>query len=214
MISAAFSSPQSRVSSPACPSQIFHRLQAYGAGLPQRLHPGIGNPKDSFHQQATGRVLAGFLRPAQPDIQLGVRYDVEFPPKFNPPDALALAAYNYLGLQKGIQTDTNNIQPRSAWPGIPKAMARPWSARPTEFFTITRCSVCISWEMLPTDRTSGQLAFAGTGHCSCPGQPGNLNAIPIFQGLPINLAQCTLSLPPWPVPTFSATCLTSSDFSP
>jgi hypothetical protein len=31
--------------------------------------------------------------------------------------------------------------------------------------------------------TSGQLAFGGTGGCSGAGQPGNLNAIPIFQGL-------------------------------
>src|SRR5450631_3894957 len=31
--------------------------------------------------------------------------------------------------------------------------------------------------------SSGQLAFAGTGSCSGAGNPGNLNAIPIFQGL-------------------------------
>jgi hypothetical protein len=36
--------------------------------------------------------------------------------------------------------------------------------------------------------TSGQLAFAGTGGCSGAGNPGNLNAIPIFQGLPLNVA--------------------------
>jgi hypothetical protein len=34
--------------------------------------------------------------------------------------------------------------------------------------------------------TSGQLAFGGTGLCNVAGDPGNLNAIPIFQGLPIN----------------------------
>ncbi len=34
--------------------------------------------------------------------------------------------------------------------------------------------------------TSGQLAFGGTGPCEGAGNPGNLNAIPIFQGLPIN----------------------------
>jgi hypothetical protein len=31
------------------------------------------------------------------------------------------------------------------------------------------------------------LAFAGTGLCSSPGSPGNLNGITIFQGLPINV---------------------------
>ena len=34
--------------------------------------------------------------------------------------------------------------------------------------------------------SSGQLAFAGTSVCSGAGNPGNLNAITIFQGLPIN----------------------------
>ena len=43
---------------------------------------------------------------------MGVRYDVEIPPKFKPPQGLALPAYNLLGLQKGIQTDKNNFQPR------------------------------------------------------------------------------------------------------
>jgi hypothetical protein len=36
--------------------------------------------------------------------------------------------------------------------------------------------------------TSGQLAFAGTGGCAGAGNPSNLNAIPIFQGLPLNVA--------------------------
>jgi hypothetical protein len=44
------------------------------------------------------------------------------------------------------------------------------------------------------------LAFAGTGGCSGPGNPGNLNAIPIFQGLPINVPSaadpCAVSLNP------------------
>ncbi|HZZ16139.1 MAG TPA: hypothetical protein VFE08_09285, partial [Candidatus Sulfotelmatobacter sp.] len=46
--------------------------------------------------------------------------------------------------------------------------------------------------------TSGQLAFAGTGVCTGAGQPGNLNAIPIFQGLPINVAgsPCSVSANP------------------
>jgi hypothetical protein len=48
--------------------------------------------------------------------------------------------------------------------------------------------------------TSGQLAFGGTGGCSSAGNPGNLNAIPIFQGLPINVASplnpCAASINP------------------
>src|ERR1700729_3560249 len=38
----------------------------------------------------------------------------------------------------------------------------------------------------PDGSASGQLAFAGTSVCSGAGNPGNLNAITIFQGLPIN----------------------------
>jgi len=53
-----------------------------------------------------------------------VRYDVEFPPQLSQPNALALAAYNQLGLQKGIQTDTNNIQPRIGLAWNPRGDAR------------------------------------------------------------------------------------------
>jgi len=45
-------------------------------------------------------------------VNFGVRYDVEFPPKFKAPTALAQVGYQFLGLQKGIQTDKNNFQPR------------------------------------------------------------------------------------------------------
>ena len=48
--------------------------------------------------------------------------------------------------------------------------------------------------------SSGQLAFAGTSACSGAGNPGNLNAITIFQGLPINQASaanpCAATLNP------------------
>jgi hypothetical protein len=49
--------------------------------------------------------------------------------------------------------------------------------------------------------TSGQLAFAGTGGCSNTsgfGNPANLNAVPIFQGLPINstTGPCAVSANP------------------
>jgi hypothetical protein len=46
--------------------------------------------------------------------------------------------------------------------------------------------------------SSGQLAFAGTSVCSGAGNPGNLNAITIFQGLPINEPRnpCAATLSP------------------
>ena len=53
-------------------------------------------------------------------VNYGLRYDIEFPPQFTPPDALALAAYNQLGLQKGIQPDTHMFQPRVGLAWNPK----------------------------------------------------------------------------------------------
>ena len=88
-------------------------MQAYGLGMPGDFVQGLGNPNDSFTNKALGvfwqdswRVRKGLT------VNYGVRYDVEFPPSLKPVNALAQAGYNHLGLQKGIQTDKNNIQPR------------------------------------------------------------------------------------------------------
>ena len=83
-------------------------------------------------------------------LNLGVRYDVEFPPTFASPNALAQAGYSFLGVQKGIQTDTNNIQPRIGIAWDPKGNSEALSAAPTAFSTITRCSGCTFWAMPPT----------------------------------------------------------------
>jgi len=117
---------------------------------------------------------------------------VEFPPKFKPPSALAQAGYNELGLQKGIQTDANNIQPRVGLAWDPKGDGK----------TVVRASYGMFYDHpllalyflgdASDGSTSGQLAFGGTGGCSfnalspAAGNFANLNAIPIFQGLPIN----------------------------
>src|SRR5208282_774844 len=120
----------------------------------------------------------------------GVRYDVEFPPQLKPLQGLALSAYNTLGLQKGIQTDWNNIQPRVGVAWDPKGDGK----------TVVRASFGMFYDHpllglyflgdASDGSTSGQLAFAGTAVCNGPGNPANLNAIPIFQGL-INTTNCT-----------------------
>jgi Carboxypeptidase regulatory-like domain len=171
-------------------------VQAYGAGLPGDFIQGIGNPHDSFPNKPLGAFWQDSWR-VRPNLTLnyGVRYDVEFPPKFRSPTPLALAGYNYLGLQKGIQTDTNNIQPRIGAAWDPKGDGK----------TVVRASYGIFYDHpllglyflgdASDGSTSGQLAFAGTGVCTGAGSPGNLNAIPIFQGLPINVAgsPCSVS---------------------
>ena len=131
-------------------------------------------------------------------LNYGVRYDVEFPPTFRPPQGLALPAYDALGLQKGIKTDKNNIQPRIGVAWDPKGDGK----------TVVRASFGMFYDHpllglyflgdASDGSTSGQLAFGGTGFCSTAGTANNLNAIPIFQGNLINPASPQCAPSPFP----------------
>jgi hypothetical protein len=158
-------------------------VQAYGAGIPGDFIQGLGSPSDSFHNIPIGAYWQDSWRALQNlTLNLGVRYDVEIPPTFPPPTGLAAVGYNYLGLQKGIQTDTNNIQPRIGMAWDPKGDGK----------TVIRSSFGMFYDhpllglyflgQASDGSTSGQLAFAGTGPCTAAGDPNNLNAVPIFQG--------------------------------
>jgi hypothetical protein len=174
---------------PTVPSQnfsfpILSPVQSYGAGLPGDFIQGLGSPSDSFSNKPLGVYWQDSWR-IRPNITLnyGLRYDIEFPPQFKPPQGLALPAYHLLGLQKGIQTDKNNIQPRLGLAYDPKGDGK----------TVIRASFGMFYDHpllglyflgdASDGSSSGQLAFGGTGFCSGAGSPGNLNAFTIFQGL-------------------------------
>jgi len=171
----------------------FSPVQAYGAGLPAVYVQGLGSPSDSFNNIPLGFFWQDSWR-IDPKVTLnyGLRYDVEIAPKFKPPQGLALPAYNLLGLQKGIQTDKNNIQPRIGLAFDPKGDGK----------TVFRASYGMFYDHpllglyflgdASDGSSSGQLAFAGTGGCKGAGDPRNLNAIPIFQGIQTQSA-CTPS---------------------
>lgn len=178
----------------------LNAVQAYGAGIPGDFIQGIGSPSDSFHNTPIGAFWQDSWR-ISPKLTLnfGVRYDVEVPPSFRQPQGLALPAYHLLGLQKGIQTDTNNIQPRIGVAWDPKGDGK----------TVVRGSYGMFYDHpllglyflgdASDGSSSGQLAFAGTGGCTGAGNPSNLNAVPIFQGLQ-NLSICA----PSPFPAANA----------
>jgi hypothetical protein len=166
------------------PFPTFSPVQAYGLGMPGDFVQGIGKPKDSFTNKPLGLFWQDSWRVNHKvTLNYGVRYDVEFPPKLTPlTSPLAIAAYKALGIQKGIQTDKNNIQPRIGIAVDPSGDGK----------TVIRASYGLFYDHpllglyflgdASDGSTSGQLAFAGTGFCSSAGSPGNLNAIPIFQG--------------------------------
>ncbi len=175
----------------------FTPVQTYGLGIPGDMVQGIGNPSDSFSNKPLGLFWQDSWR-VRPNVTLnfGLRYDVEFPPKFAQPQGLALGGYQILGLQKGIQTDKNNFQPRLGLAWDPKGDGK----------TVFRASYGIFYDHpllglyflgdASDGSSSGQLAFAGGAPCSTSAAPGpaSLNASNTFQGI-LSTASCLPTVP-------------------
>jgi hypothetical protein len=181
-----------------CPSfPGFTGLQAFGLGIPSTLVQGIGNPKDSFSNKPLGAFWQDSFRVrSNLTLNLGVRYDIEFPPQLAQVSGLALAAYNQLGLQKGIQTDKNNVQPRIGIAWNPRGDGK----------SVVRASYGIFYDHpllglyflgdASDGSKSGQLLFAGGAPCNpgvAPGA-GSLNATNIFQGI-LTTSSCLPTIP-------------------
>jgi len=162
-------------------------VQAYGLGIPSYVVQGIGSPNDSFSNKPLGVFWQDSWRArSNLTLNLGVRYDIEFPPTFTPPNALAQAGYNFLGVQKGIQTDKHNIQPRIGIAWDPKGDGK----------TVVRSSYGIFFDHpllglyflgdASDGSKTGQLLFFGANPCtgtSANASPLNLNATNMFQGI-------------------------------
>jgi len=170
----------------------FSPVQAYGLGIPSTFVQGIGNPHDAFSNKALGFFWQDSWKLRHNlTLNYGLRYDVEFSPKFAPPAGLAGAAYNALGIQKGIQNDTNNFAPRIGLAWDPKGDGK----------TVVRGSYGIFYDHpllglyflgdASDGSKTGQLLFFGGSPCDglAPGSPFNLNATNIFQGT-LGLASC------------------------
>ena len=165
----------------------FTAAQSYGLGIPEVSEQGIGNPHDSFSNKPLGVFWQDTWR-IRPNLTLnyGVRYDVEFPPQLRPLNGLALSAYNSLGLQKGINTDTNNVQPRVGLAWDPKGDGK----------TVVRASYGMFYDHpllglyflgdASDGSRSGQLLFFLSGPCGpnpAGASPLNLSSTNIFQGI-------------------------------
>jgi Carboxypeptidase regulatory-like domain/TonB dependent receptor len=162
-------------------------VQAYGAGVPQFMVQGVGNPHLAFHNNTFG-VFAQDSWRVKPrlTVNYGLRYDAEFLPSFAPSTVLAAAAYKTFGLTKGVPNSNLNFQPRIgvAWDvyGDGKTVAR---ASYGIFFD--HPLMALVFDSVVADGTQApQLLLFGASPVNCDASPvgivNTLNAGNAFTG--------------------------------
>ena len=152
-------------------------------GHPGGLRPGHRQSHRLVLQQTAGRILAGFLACApQCHLELWRALRRGIPAQVQAADRAGTCRIQLPGIAKGIQTDTNNIQPRIGVAWDPKGDGK----------TVVRASFGMFYDHpllglyflgdASDASTSGQLAFPGGTPCSAapPHSVPRISMPPVF----------------------------------
>jgi hypothetical protein len=175
------------------PFPTLSPIQAYGAGIPSNFVQGVGNP----HGRFSNTTAAVFLQDSwkinsNVTANYGIRYDVEFTPRFVASTILAKQAQDFLGIMEGIPRDFDNVAPRIglAWDpkGDGKTVVR---ASYGLFYGHPLLALAFVSDVADGSKAPQVLLFPGVP-CTSSSTPSplNMNAPNAFQGL-ISTPSCT-----------------------
>jgi hypothetical protein len=171
----------------------FNAVQAYGAGIPSNFIQGVGNPHDAFSNTVAGAFLQDSWRiRSNLTLNYGVRYDVEFTPRFSAINSLAAFGQNALGITQGIPRDFNNVAPRIGLAWDPHNNGKSvFRASYGMFYDHPLLALAFDSDVADGAQAPQFVLFGGSP-CdgSGPPNPLNLNATNTFQGI-AGVASCT-----------------------